>query len=256
VRIETLVARPDLADDIHALSRHSWPEFMLHGDNPHWSALFDRLTGHQLLFLDGEELIAVAHTAPGRWNGRIETLPPTIDAIIERGLEVEAAGSADVFFALAAMVAPERRGRGLSARILDAMVAHAGGHGGRALLAPVRPTWKARYPLAPMERYVRWTREDGSAFDPWIRVHARRGGAILAIAPATITVARSCAEWEAWTGMRFPESGAYVVPGALEPVVVDRERDVVRYRDPNVWMRHDVDAAAAGRSPRGGGSEP
>jgi hypothetical protein len=38
--------------------------------------------------------------------------------------------------------------------------------------------------------------------------------------------------------MRFPESGNYVVPGALQPVEIDRERDEGVYEDPNVWMNH------------------
>jgi hypothetical protein len=38
----------------------------------------------------------------------------------------------------------------------------------------------------------------------------------------------------------LPESGPFVVPGALQPVRIDRERDEGRYEDPNVWMRHPV----------------
>jgi hypothetical protein len=41
-------------------------------------------------------------------------------------------------------------------------------------------------------------------------------------------------------GMSFPESGPYVVPGALQPVQMDLERNEGRYEDPNVWMRHPV----------------
>ena len=38
--------------------------------------------------------------------------------------------------------------------------------------------------------------------------------------------------------MAFPDSGPYVVPGALQPVRIDREHDVGRYEDPNIWMKH------------------
>jgi hypothetical protein len=31
------------------------------------------------------------------------------------------------------------------------------------------------------------------------------------------------------------------VPGALQPVVIDRELDEGRYEDPNVWMRHTIE---------------
>jgi hypothetical protein len=98
---------------------------------------------------------------------------------------------------------------------------------------------KDRYPLAPMERYVRWTREDGGPVDPWMRAHWRLGAETLRVIPRAIVIAGTVAEWEDWTAMRFPDSGDYVVPGALQPVRIDRERDEGRYEDPNVWMRHD-----------------
>ena len=48
------------------------------------------------------------------------------------------------------------------------------------------------------------------------------------------------AEWEEWTGMAFPESGDYVFPGCLATVEIDREQDVGRYWEPNVWIVHAV----------------
>jgi hypothetical protein len=55
-----------------------------------------------------------------------------------------------------------------------------------SLIAPVRPTWKERYPLIPMDEYARWTREDGLPFDPWLRVHARLGAQLLEVCPASM----------------------------------------------------------------------
>ncbi|OLD96560.1 MAG: hypothetical protein AUG80_14255 [Candidatus Rokubacteria bacterium 13_1_20CM_4_68_9] len=107
----------------------------------------------------------------------------------------------------------------------------------------VRPTLKARYPLAPMERYVTWTTDDGEPFDPWMRVHARLGAEMVRVAPCTLVIAGPIARWEEWTEMAFPESGPYVVPGALQPVLIDRARDEGRYEDPNVWMLHSLKGA-------------
>jgi hypothetical protein len=53
------------------------------------------------------------------------------------------------------------------------------------------------------------------------------------------------ADWEEWAKMRFPESGLYIVPGALNPIVIDVENDRGRYIEPNVWMQHTVAAADA-----------
>ena len=47
-------------------------------------------------------------------------------------------------------------------------------------------------------------------------------------------------DWERWTGLRFPVSGEYLLPQALQPLRVDVERDEGRYEDPNVWMLHAV----------------
>ena len=53
-----------------------------------------------------------------------------------------------------------------------------------------------------------------------------------------MTITGTVSEWEAWTGMPFPDSGEYVVPGALVPVSIDRELDRGRYVEPNVWVLH------------------
>jgi hypothetical protein len=53
-----------------------------------------------------------------------------------------------------------------------------------------------------------------------------------------MTVPGSVEAWEAWTGLRFPEDGDYVVAGGLVPVQVRDDRGL--YVEPNVWMRHPV----------------
>jgi hypothetical protein len=81
------------------------------------------------------------------------------------------------------------------------------------------------------------------AFDSWIRVHERVGGEIVRPASAAMRVTGAVAEWERWTGLALPESGSYIVPGALVPVAIDCERDLGDYREPACWMRHRVQAA-------------
>ena len=46
-------------------------------------------------------------------------------------------------------------------------------------------------------------------------------------------------DWEAWTGLSFPGSGRFIVPKALNPVTVDRDKDTGVYIEPNVWILHD-----------------
>jgi len=109
---------------------------------------------------------------------------------------------------------------------------------GWELVAPVRPSLKHRYPLTPIERYAEWRREDGLLFDPWLRAHERLGAEIIGIAQDSLVSEGTVAELEEWCGLQFPESGSYVVTGALVPVEIDRKNDRGAYREPNVWMRH------------------
>ena len=82
----------------------------------------------------------------------------------------------------------------------------------------MRPTWKERYPLTPIESYVLWRREDGYHYDPWIRTHERLGAEILSPG-AEVDDRRGTRERVGGVDeLQFPEDGDYVVPGALVPV--------------------------------------
>ena len=59
-------------------------------------------------------------------------------------------------------------------------------------------------------------------------------GEILKVAHPSMVVEASVTDWEAWTDMRFPESGDYVVPHALSSVQIDLAMDIGRYIEPNV----------------------
>jgi len=99
---------------------------------------------------------------------------------------------------------------------------------------------KERYPTIPIEHYVRWTRDDGSSFDPWIRVHTGIGARIGPAIPESMRITGTVADWESWTKMAFPESGDYVFPNGLAMLHIDRERDAGEYWEPNVWLIHTI----------------
>ena len=246
LEIATLKLRPELEEQVELLHEDTWDTFLEGAPWRDWDSLFDVFADFQLTLCDRDDLIGVGHTVPFVWDGTTSDLPATLDGVIERALADRRHGSVPTTLsALAAIVAPGHRNQGLSSAVVRAMLSLAADHKLESLVAPVGPILKHLYPLTPMERYVRWKRPDESPFDPWIRVHWRLGAEVLCVAPATAISTGTVAEWEAWTGMQFPESGAYVVPGALQPVEIDRERDVGRYEDPGVWMRHPIIESAS-----------
>ncbi len=238
----TLEERPELEEQVGRLSQEGWPTFLLHTDVTHWDTLFDDFADLQILFCEpADTLVAVGHTIPFVWDGNPDALPPTLAGLMNDAVRARLEGKTpDALSALAALVTSSHRRRGLSAEILRAMRSLATGRGLRAFVAPVRPTLKSTYPLTPFERYIGWRREDGAPFDPWLRVHERLGAEFLEVMPEALVVAGKVSDWESWTGMSFPETGEYVVPGALQPVRIDLGQDEGRYADPNVWMRHPV----------------
>ena len=229
--------RPDLrAVRFETLTKRTFPEYMNHNEpgGKYWGRLYEDHPDFQLGLLDDDELVAELHSVPTAWNGSEEDLPAGWDEAFLRAFEGDR--QADVLCALAISVRPDRQAQGLARRMLEEMHAAAARAGLRELIAPVRPTLKARYPLIPIERYMMWRREDGSHFDPWIRVHERVGGEIVAPAAKSMTIEAPVADWESWTGMSFPDHGDHVVPGMLAPLHV---RDGVgRHVEPNVWLRH------------------
>src|SRR5262249_27203013 len=159
------------------------------------------------------------------WNGTPEGLGPGIDDTMTHAFALhDSGGRPDTLCALAAKIPLQHQDKRLAGAVLTGMADIARRSGLRSLIAPVRPHWKDRYPITPIERSVRWTRADGSAFDLWIRVHLRLGATLGPALPHSMRIAAGVAEWETWTGMRFPESGDYVFPQGLAPLHVDVER--------------------------------
>lgn len=237
LRFFTVAERPRLREERReVLHDAGWPEFMYHDPvaNRHWSGLYDEYPDYQFFLLDGRHLIGEGNAIPVR--------PPAVlpdtgwDWAIGEGGRGD--GEPTAVSALQIQVHGRRRGEGLSRMMLEHMREVVGAHGFGELLAPVRPTLKASYPLTPIERYVLWRRDDGILRDPWMRVHERAGAELVRIAPESMRIPGTVADWERWTGLDFPDSGSYVVPGALTPVEIDREQDAGLYVEPNVWMRH------------------
>jgi len=240
MKIVRYADRPDLLERrFEELVLPAFPAYMNENEpgNLYWARLYTDFPEFQVALVDGEELLAEAHAVPLPWDGTREGLPSGWDEGFTWGMTVDAPHTA--LMAIAISVAPRHKGRQLSSRMIGTFTDNARSGGLAAgVIAPVRPTWKERYPLIPIEQYVQWRRPDGTHFDPWLRVHEVVGGEILGAAPRSMVIEAPAADWAEWTGMPFPADGEYVFPGALATLVV--EDGVGTHVEPNVWVHHRV----------------
>jgi GNAT superfamily N-acetyltransferase len=244
----TPVDRPDYRNLIADVADTIFPEFMYHDAvaNQHWDDLFNRFPAYQFALLDPDtgHVMGRANSLPLAWDGDPADLPEEgVDWALKQSVADHRAGRTPCTqCAILIAIDPAYQGRGLSPRFVEFMRSIGAAHGLKRLIAPVRPSLKHRYPLTPIKRYIHWQREPGLPFDPWLRVHARLGAELVKVCHRSMRITGTLAEWEAWTGMVFPDSGPYVVPGALVPVEIDRVTDQGVYIEPNVWMVHHIEA--------------
>ena len=239
--IVTTSDRPDLGDQGKAALLPGWPEFIFHDQVS--AGLIGRAAEcfpqYDVRILDGGAVVAGGWGVPLRWDATAGGLPAGYDGALTSAVTGhERAVPPDTLCVMAAAVRQDQQGAGLGGQVLAALRSRAAASGLARMIAPVRPVLKARYPLTPMEAFARWARPDGTHIDPWIRTHQRLGAVILGPAPQSMVITGTVAEWEEWVGMAFPETGRYVVPGALDLVEIDRERDLGAYAETNLWMRH------------------
>jgi GNAT superfamily N-acetyltransferase len=220
-----------------------WPEYNVHADivGALWPRLHADVPQFQSICRDEDSgtVLAEANTVPCRWDGTDDGLGSGIDEMMTDAFaRLDRGQTANTLCALAAKVSPAARSRGLAAETLRQMLRLATAHGLTAVIAPVRPSWKARYPTFQIGQYVTWRRADGMLFDPWMRVHQRLGARMGPALPQSLRITGTVAEWEQWIDLPLPVSGSYVFPEGLAPLHVDRDADRGEYWEPNVWFIH------------------
>ncbi|SDS70232.1 N-acetyltransferase [Actinoplanes derwentensis] len=187
--------------------------------------------------------VAVLYTVPFTWipDPAADLPPGGYDEVLLRAAEDQLTGRrGNLVSAVLALVRPDARGRGFSALMLAAARSNAAALGHASLVAPVRPTRKHLHPQMTMAEYAARVRDDGLPQDPWLRVHARAGGRMVAVAPNSMSVSAPLSRWRQWTGLPFDTAGPVVVPGGLTPVHCDLAEDIAVYVEPNVWFHHQI----------------
>ncbi len=228
------------------ISNASWPEFMLNDPiaNENWHELFDRFADYQFALLDTEtdRMAAMGNSLPFHWDNDLSELPEGgWDWVFVQAVEGHRNNvTPNIQSAIQIAIHPEYQSQRLSAKMVEAMREIAKSKGFKHLVAPVRPSQKSKYPLISIDDYIKWTNDEGLPSDAWLRVHVRMGARIIKPCHQAMIIRGTRAEWEEWTGMKFPQSGAYFIPGALNPMEMNIEQDMGVYIEPNVWLVHEV----------------
>ena len=249
--LRTVAEDPALAGQIQSMIEEFWPRYVVEAAPPaghpfhaDWMGIYRRWPRYQLALFapDAGQMIASANGLTLAWDGPADELPDEgWEWVMHQAqLELAAGKTPKTACALGVTIRPDARGQNLSRQMLELLRAQAKADGFRRLIIPVRPNFKARYPLTPIEEYVRWTNAEGLPFDPWLRVHARLGAEIVRPCPRSTVFAGPVAGWEEWTGMKFPGSGDYVVPEMLALLHIDRAADQGIHIEPNVWVVHHL----------------
>jgi GNAT superfamily N-acetyltransferase len=248
--VSTFAQRPDLLSKVFGPEIQSAvPEFMRHDPT---GGLYYR--DEALEFFREFGLVAVDPADPGQPVARAFSVPFAFrdgtegreelpgggwDAVIRwADADRRAERHRTAVSALEIMVAPRLQRRGISRLMLAAMRDNARRLGFVDLYAPLRPTEKHLEPLTPFADYVARQRKDGLPYDSWIRTHVLAGARIVEVAPYSMVISGTIAEWTAWTGLPFGGSGPAIVPGALSPVHVSLEQVYAVYVEPNLWVHH------------------
>lgn len=244
LNITTLAERPELEGSMWSML-DLWPRFMLY-DPVGWANI-------GRIVAELPEYVLVATDAEGKVVARAFSVPFCLDAkgrgeLPARGWDevllwafsdLRHGRKPDTVSAIEVTVDKSALGQGVSGRMLAAMRDNAARLGFSEVVAPVRPNGKHLEVESSIHEYAFRTREaDGLPHDPWLRVHVRAGGAVEAVAPASMTIGGSVEQWREWTGLPFDTDGPVEVEGALVPVHCDASRGYAVYVEPNVWVRH------------------
>lgn len=228
----------------NAVTDELWAEFMFYDpvSNRNWKKLFEYFSEYQFSLLYNNEIIGVGNCLPFYWEGPFEELPEEgWDWVLEKGVnDFENGIKPNVLNGLQIAVNSKWQGKGVSTLVLKEMTEIGRQRDLKYVTIPVRPSLKTKYPLTSIDHYLNWEREDGLPYDPWLRVHSRFGGKNIKPCHRAMTIPGTVSEWEGWTGMKFFESGEYVVEGALNPICVNLEENIGVYTEPNVWVLHEI----------------
>jgi len=243
-KIVNFKQRPDLYDSQQEICGKAFPTFLYYSEIAAntWEKMIEYYKEYQLLFLKEDKIICIFNCMPMNLDFSDEELPDeAFDWGMEKGIkDFEKGKEINAALGVQIIIPKEHQGKGISSIALVEIKNMCVKMGIRKLIIPVRPTLKSKYPINDIDNYIKWKNEKGLPFDPWLRVHFKQKGKIIGTCSKAVEIKGTVEQWETWTNMKFPESGMYVVEGALCPISLNREINLGVYTEPNVWVSYEI----------------
>ena len=241
---EVKIGKIEISQFQNELGKDLWPEFMQHDKivNHYWENLYSYFLDFQFALLEKQEIVGIGNTVHLNWNKNYQDLPDKgIDwAMHKASIDFKKDIKSNILIGIQILINPKYQSISLSYKMLNIMKDVAKSHNIKTIALPVRPSIKSHYPFIKMHEYIKWKDKEGLPFDPWLRVHIKEGGKIVGICNKSMHISGTITEWEAWTGMKFPATGEYIVEKALNPVTINIEHNNGSYIEPNVWVIHQL----------------
>ena len=239
------VTTNDVADFVEKtfdVFEQAYPKFLTRDvlADPNSLALFEVYPEFQFGLVENstQRMVAQGSCLPLVWERSFEELPDEgCDWALTKGMEDrEKNRQPNALCAVSISILPEYRDKNLSQYMLGYMKELAQIHRLSSLIMAARPSLKHLYPLTPIGNYITWQAKNDLTFDPWLRVNLRNGAKMAGICSKSTTITDTIAGWENRVGMRFPETGDYIIPGGLVPVKIDYLNNLGSYIEPNLWL--------------------
>ena len=233
--------------EVYRLSQMSWPRFLLEE-----SDIPDPILKFQIGLQDFKErfkVFGIRHFSSGLLVAFIQAVHVEIDLEAKElpdlgwRFSLQNASQRSIKNAMSlieASVDPNFRGHGLSKMLIDRVKSEAQVLKLPQLIAPVRPTLKAKFQSETVEFYCQRKDAKSRIFDPWLRAHVEAGADIINVCHNSVCVKATLDKWRDWTGLQLSASGPTLVEGALMPVLINTETNIGIYSEPNVWVRYKL----------------
>jgi len=231
---------PHLIEECNNLLDACFPKFIANPNLYPDSFGVDDLN-YKVILTEQNKVIAIGLMGPFNWSGAVEDLP-TFKQMVRTGLEIQSQNHPfNSMVGYAICISPAEQGKGLSKKIVAAMKDVAKRESCTHFLVPLRPSGKHLYPLQSADEYAKWRRPDGKLVDNWLRVHENMGASRLCVMEECDVYSGPLKEWTKATGLIFPISGSYIVPGALSPLIVNVDEDFGAITEGNIWVSHPME---------------